>query len=917
MKKIISKKILLILGLTLLIALPQAASAQVQSGEGGEGWNRITSSIIDPNNTDDAATVCTNIFSGDETNIFKEVFCSLMRIIAASVRGFATQTACTIQNVSYPSNYLQGINFEFVNGRCDPPQLDVLPPSRLTQTIIGTNSAVHNTFLITRNVLSALALIALFVVAFANILHINIETYAIKKALPAIIIAVVGAWLSIYVIYVLSFIVDLTYQVRVFSPAQAVNPIQNIFGGAFTGFTAENSVALIYGIGGRITSGQNFIGGFLGTLFLGIPAMVVFVFEYVLALRPFVIGIMTALAPLAFACLIFPQTQIIFRKWWTYFLIALLYAPIVNFFFYFLNRLPSSSAGVIEVTVLWLFKTAVIAFLIRLPFAVESDTRKLVERLSRTPLGASLGLARFTGRAGGQKQPTRPLGLSDRILSTQAAQKIIATTAPKSRFARGVEAIKTPASLGRGQLPNFAKIFDAANLTNLKRPENLLVRSLADLPSDAFKKTLVQSNLKIWQSPALLRTLQSAGGQVLNEEGAALRADSARKVARLAQVVEHGKIANPLSIKLLASKGALDFLPQPLIKKSLEGGVVKKVDLLPTFKGNTEKIYQRIIASSGAAVKYLNTKEAQKLMVRDHGDYTSGFKDLSNLFADVLRNPQITPPPPAATIRNITGEIRRLDPMVFERSGEYFLKRLGEKTRDAHQTIASTLTQAGTSPATAVALAKNPRLDLGDAKKYLPEPGSPTEASAQAGRRPENLALLREGFLNRDLANNLTLEISRLVSESKTVVGKGVTEKIAGALKETPEVGLPQIKNDVQIALQKLSKPLSPQDWEETSKAIDKYYPGAPLKGSGAPTEEEVERTRERGAGIIETIDDLNTADVTQEVLADNPAKAKEVVGKQINQNIQKIITGEIASDAKFNEELGELAVPTEEKPKD
>jgi len=915
MKKIISKKILLILGLTLLIALPQAAWAQIGNGT----WSdRISSIWNSPSIAPDAAvTICGDIFSGDQNNIFQDVFCSLTRIIAASVSGFATETACNIQNVSYRSNYQQqevDISFQN-NGICNVPLAAVNTPSELTRTIISASpdhSYVQRTFEVTRNLLSVLALIALFVVAFANILHINIETYATKKALPAIIIAVVGAWLSIYVIYILSFIVDLTYQLRVLEPAQALNPIQNIFGGAFAGFTpdANNSVSLVYRIGQKVTGGVNFAGGFLGILFLGIPAMIVFVFEYVLALRPFIVGILTAMAPLAFACLIFPQTQIVFRKWWTYLLIALLYAPIVNLFFYFLNLLPSSSVGnnlgIIEVTVLWLFKTAVIVFLIRLPFTIESDTRKIVERLSRTQFGATLGLSRLTGRAGGQKQPTRPLGLSDRILSTQAAQKIIATTAPRSRFARGVEAIKTPASLGRGQLPNFAKIFDAANLTNLKRPENLLVRSLADLPAEAFKKTLVQSNLKIWQSPALLRTLQSAGGQVLNEEGAALRADSARKVARLAQVVEHGKIANPLSIKLLALKGTLDFLPQPLIKKSLDEGVIKKVDLLPTFKGNTEKVYQRIIAPSGTAVKYSNTKEAQRLMVRDHGDYTSGFKDLSNLFADVLRNPQITPPPPPATIRSIIGEIRRSDPMVFERSGEYFLKRLGEKTRDAHQTIASTLTQAGTSPATAVALAKNPRLDLGDAKKYLPE----------AGRRPENLALLREGFLNRDLANNLTLEISRLVSERKTVVGKGVTEKIAGALKETPEVGLPQIKNDVQIALQKLSKPLSPQDWEETSKAIDKYYPGAPLKGSGAPTEEEVERTRERGAGIIETIDDLNTADVTQEVLADNPAKAKEVVGKQINQNIQKIITGEIASDAKFNEELGELAVPTEEKPK-
>src|SRR5690606_19327567 len=139
----------------------------------------------------------------------------------------------------------------------------------------------------------------------------------------------------------LSVGIDFLYRFEIFSPYNAMHPFYNLMNGAnqmnVTQLNSQNAIQLVFDIGSKAlgnSTQQTLLAAGLGMFFLAIPAIVVFAFEYVIALRPIVIGLLTVISPIAFACYVMPQTQHLFKKWWTFLLIALFYAPAVNFVFY-------------------------------------------------------------------------------------------------------------------------------------------------------------------------------------------------------------------------------------------------------------------------------------------------------------------------------------------------------------------------------------------------------------------------------------------------------------------------------------------------------------------------------------------------------------------------------------------------------
>jgi len=203
---------------------------------------------------------------------------------------------------------------------------------------------------------------------------------------------------------------------------------------------------------------------------------------------------------------------------------------------------------------------------------------------------------------------------------------------------------------------------------------------------------------------------------------------------------------------------------------------------------------------------------------------------------------------------------------------------LAQEQKNAQMTIAQNLKTEGVNNQIASAIALNPAVSYSQATSYLPKPR----------QTASTLEPLREAFLKRDLAQNLNSEVSKAVIEEKTVMARGITEKIASALKSQPSSDLGQIKNQLESSIKQLSGPISPQEALNISKSIEQYHPVATLKVDSEFTESDIAKTKEKAQSALETVDDLMKSGADKKSIIDDPQKALESVAGKIKETIQK-----------------------------
>jgi len=945
---------LIILGLilTALFAFAPRASAQSKFNDRDnlKDWStyqspiNLSESVLSStyNNTAQAVnyqTFCQeNLFQFQKTNLFVGTFCDLGSIAAISAADFATNATCTIQKVAM-NNYDHSIIFtsnangsNTTSGYCVPSHgantttalaktdssnifgkgdsagtgqnnTGLYAPgakSQLSQDILPDPASptwIKSGYDIVRNFATIAAFIFLLIFAFANILHLDVNTYTIKKMIPNIIIAVVGAYLSIYAIFLVSRGVDFLYRLEFFSPYNSLHPFYSIMGGNFgsvVNYAQDqnlNALALIYQLGGQILGGSptvSILSGILGVIFLSIPAIVVFAFEYVLALRPIVVGLLVIVSPLAFAAYVFPAGQNIFRKWVIFTAIALMYTPAVNLVLYVINLLPIPQDQPILFLLILLVKTAVLVLLMRMPFTIETDIQKISLALSKTSLGASLGL----GKAGAQsikiKQDNKPV--SDRILESRAAKSLIAPTSGNYRRDLTESKVETRTRqktltqiFNRPQGPvikNLEEVSDKAHTNNLSRGANLLVNSIADLSPQALRKIVTSSNIKIFKDPPLIKELKVKNGQLLDDEGAVTRADAGKKVFRVAQLVEQGKIGNPEAVKVLSQKQMLDVLPLEILKRSLEQGVINKEDIQANFKGDPEKAITRISEFNRGRV--LNTTEIRKEIEKDHSDSKTGFTDL--LYALEANVNQRPADKTIATNSNTLKTIEVLkDQDTFDQNGLYYLSRLHEINDGSKSRLETSLKQAGTPAQTAIAISRNPALNYDQITSYVPE-----------SARPETLSIIRESIAERDISQSMTREISTSLKEDKVVLGSAVAEKIASALNQGKVRSFDDAKGQISTSLKNLSTNSNPEEVKSAVGQLNSFAPFAQIQTDTAPTADDVEKIKNKGEVVLSTIDEMKMAGIDEKALAEDPKKATEKYSAKVQQSISDVASGQI-----------------------
>lgn len=970
-----------LIAIFLIAPKAKAQDFNVQNNRGITNWaartgpvkitNQISSTAGGTTSTVniDANFCAENLFKFQTNNLFVGTFCDLGNIVAISAADFATNATCTIQKVAM-NNYDSSITFRtrsqgtgatsltgsnnfcvadhegtpLFNGTTDPNifgqgtaagsatgtttsngLFQAAAVSQMTNDINPKPNAsgqkeswIWNGYALVRNFATIAALVALMIFAFANILHLDINTYTIKKMIPNIIIAVVGAYLSIYAIYLLSRGIDFLYRLQFFSPYNTLHPFYNIMGGNFESVITNadsqqfGSLGLIFSIGGQFFgsgASASIISGILGVIFISIPAVIVFAFEYALALRPIAVGLLTICAPLAFAAYVFPVGQNIFKKWVTITIIALFYLPVVNMIFYIMNQLPVATGGASLIFILMvLVKSAVLVLLIRLPFTIETDIQKISLALGKTDFGASLGLGKATTNVK-VKQQNNPV--ADRILASKAAKSLIAPVSG-STYRRDITQSKIGSDrrnniselrqlVSRSSQPlinNLREVSEKAHKTNLARSGQLLVNSIADLSPQALHKIVNSSNRSIFSDKTLVNELKAKNGQILDDEGAATRSDAVKKIFKLSQMISaNGRLTNPEAIKLISNKQMLGSLPQPTLKKAVEQGIIGKADLQANFKAPPEQVIN-YLAKLNPSGRPLDTKTIQTEIEKDYHDSKTGFTDLltalsANQEASGINN----------NTARILETIKNSNQTEFDQNGMYYLGRLNEINTDSKKKLEVSLKQAGTPIQTAMAISQNPGLSYEQIISYVPKSSS-----------TQTLSTIREIVGQRDTSQNLIGQISSSLKEDKVALGRNVAEKVSESLNKGNSRTFDDVKTQISSAIKNLEPGASPDTVKSSLATINNFASGSAMQ-VGAINQNDIDQAKEKGQAVLSTIDEMKMSGINEKAVAENPTAVAQSMQAKTAQVIDSVASGKSKPSQPAANALEKDQLPTDQLP--
>ena len=289
-----------------------------------------------------------------------------------------------------------------------------------------------------------IAFLLLLVAAFANILHINIETYSVKKILPQLIIALILANVALPLIAIFSSVIDSLHELSLFKPQNwNFTYVATGFGKSFHNLwpaaTSEfggggwMSLSIVKTLLATLSTIVPLI--VLGIIMTLISVFVMFLISLILAFRPYIIFIAAAISPIAIILSVLPQTQQWFKRWLGIIIPWMIMPLVVYFLFNIGNKINASvdnfiipGSGFVGTLIgIWmplLIKVGLVFLAIRFPFMIEKDISSVIGKLGNYAGKAGWAGVGLATKYSGQKQ--------DAYQIKKASQgEIIATKAMK------------------------------------------------------------------------------------------------------------------------------------------------------------------------------------------------------------------------------------------------------------------------------------------------------------------------------------------------------------------------------------------------------------------------------------------------------------------------------------------------------
>ena len=170
--------------------------------------------------------------------------------------------------------------------------------------VLETADNIEQVWTSVRNIVNVIIIAALIFIAFANILRINLNNYAIKKFLPALIFGVIAANFSYFICRFMIDVANVAMNLLIegATAGEHVGPDKIGVAGAFD-FTMIK------------IDPNNLWKTFIYVLAEFAGAVVICILAFLFIIRNYVIMFMVVLSPLAFMATVLPETKSLFKSW--------------------------------------------------------------------------------------------------------------------------------------------------------------------------------------------------------------------------------------------------------------------------------------------------------------------------------------------------------------------------------------------------------------------------------------------------------------------------------------------------------------------------------------------------------------------------------------------------------------------------
>lgn len=187
------------------------------------------------------------------------------------------------------------------------------------------------------NLVNAFLIAVLIFLAFVNILRIQIDTYAIKKILPMLVLGVIFANFSMLICRAIidfsdmltkAFAGDLNKITTNLIGALGVPLLKGDLTSTISGFPVIGSL-----VAGSIDIVKVILAALITIIIFGAVFVGTFILAFLLWIRIPIVSILVAFSPLAFIAMTFPITQKYFTMWWGQFLNWVFMLPVIMLLF--------------------------------------------------------------------------------------------------------------------------------------------------------------------------------------------------------------------------------------------------------------------------------------------------------------------------------------------------------------------------------------------------------------------------------------------------------------------------------------------------------------------------------------------------------------------------------------------------------
>lgn len=277
-------------------------------------------------------------------------------------------------------------------------------PSLVTKTLVGESEDsawVKKFYKTCLAIFNILVVAILLFVAIANILRINIATYEIKKIILPFLYAVLFANLALTVFVLISRVVDSLQSISIFMPRS--------YGFAYMyqggGTEKISTSALLQTIGAFITGTPTVLSMIIGVVIVFGAWIIGTLLSLTFAFRPYIIFILTAISPIAIACLVLPQTEKYFKKWLSTIMIWL-FLPVIAYGIINIGYQVPTSMGlegdgfvssIVGVYLPLLIRSSLLLLAIRTPFTLEKDISGLIQKIGKWTGTKAMALPGYVG----------------------------------------------------------------------------------------------------------------------------------------------------------------------------------------------------------------------------------------------------------------------------------------------------------------------------------------------------------------------------------------------------------------------------------------------------------------------------------------------------------------------------------------